>query len=428
MSGIDQYRSGELDTANIGPATNEVAPGGRPANTQDSVLWVGPWFRIADGFNEHVRRAALALSRAGASVHLRATNITALGEPPDEGVSEEVCKLAEQDTGSYRYAVHQMVFNREGIRVALNVPENIGLPQVAIEHLRKQRIVYTVFERDDIPAEDGIVLAQAGQVWVACQDNADAVLRAGVPRERVHVVPCPFMPDDPLLALQGRTRKPGVPRFYHVGKWEPRKEQRNILKAFLLAFRPGEAQLYLRSSPMRVQLADYPSSPTEALAQLLEEPAVQAMGWTTRDPVALAQAIKIIEVPLALPKLIELHGACDVYVSLSRAEGFDMPAFDAKLAGNRLIYTQTAARDFAGEADIMVPRTGTLDAHPVYNWIGATYGDYDIADAVAAMRASAEAVRAGAPSPRDLSAWSLEQVGKKMHVLLTEPAPAQSTP
>jgi len=417
---IDAYKSEEADSGFVAPDTNEVAAG-RKAAHEGAVQLVGPWYRVADGFNEHVRRIAVALSRAGEHVHLQATNIAFLGDAPDEGVSDEVQKLALTDASSFRVSIQMTVYDQDRIRAALHVPENVGYAPAVVRHLRKQRVIYTVFERDDLPPGDGYLLRQAGQVWVACKDNAAAVVRAGVPEHQVKVIPCPYLPDDPLLALRGRKRKPGPPRFYHIGKWEPRKAQDNIVRAFLMAFKPGEAQLYLRCNPMNVAVDGYPLGPIAAIQRALDEAPIKANGWSGERPADLNAAIKVIDRPLPLPKLIELHSIGDVYVSLSRAEGFDMPAFDAKLAGNRLIYTETAARDFAAAPDHLVPRTGTVDAHPMYNWYGATYGDYDVAQAADAMRlAAADLFADYVPYERDLSDWSAPAVGQKMHRALKE--------
>lgn len=100
----------------------------------------------------------------------------------------------------------------------------------------------------------------------------------------------------------------------------------------------------------------------------------------------------------------------------------DMPALDAKLSGNLLVYTPSGGpQDFAAVEDIEVEATGRIPCHPFYRWpSGSTYLDYDIEAAVAAMREAAEAVSKRSPAPPSLRSFSSEEVGKRMLAHLME--------
>jgi hypothetical protein len=69
-----------------------------------------------------------------------------------------------------------------------------------------------------------------------------------------------------------------------------------------------------------------------------------------------------------------------------------LPAFEAKLVGNRVISTDSGGpRDFihADEGDYLIETTGEVSAHPRYWWgDGATYIDYDVNEIVSAMQAA----------------------------------------
>ena len=90
-------------------------------------------------------------------------------------------------------------------------------------------------------------------------------------------------------------------------------------------------------------------------------------------------------------EMVDLHRSCDVYVSSSRGEGLDLPAFAAKLAGRRIVTTASGGpEDFLDpEVDVVVPETGLVPADPAYKWgEGADYIDYSI-DALAEAMQSA---------------------------------------
>jgi hypothetical protein len=233
------------------------------------------------------------------------------------------------------------------------------------------------------------------------------------------VVPCPHFPDDPHLALQGRQRKPGPTRFYHIGKWEPRKAQDRILEAFLLAFRPGQAFLSLRSSGLDHPVVAFPQSPHEALAKLIDRSDVRANGWTSTN---VMRSVRLYVQRLSEDQLMILHREGDVYVTLSRGEGFDMPAMDAKLSGNLLLYTPSGGpQDFAGDRDVLVPQTGMVRAHEMYEWQDTEYIDYSIDSAVAGMQLAARRAEVHDRAPHvDLAPFTAASVGARMRRYLDE--------
>jgi len=296
-----------------------------------------------------------------------------------------------------------------------------------IEKLNRFRVISTVFERLALPVGVVQALDHAAQIWTACKANADSLIASGIHPSKVRIAPVPFFNDDPLLGLRGRPRKPGPPRFYHIGKWEPRKSQDRIILAFLRAFKPVQAQLIVRSSPLRTPIVGYPQGPLEAVAAALEDADVKKNGWTVAT---VKQAVEIITEPLSDAAIVQLHAFGDVYVTLSKGEGFDMPAFDAKLAGNMMIYTSSGGpQDFADEHDYSIKPSGLLPCHSFYGWEeDAKYLDFLVEDAVVAMCQTAREVVAGAKRERAgerefLYRFSAKHVGQKMLKNLQELVP-----
>lgn len=389
------------------------------------VRFQGPWEQVADGFHEHVRRQARALALVGCPVHLTSLrplmHYGAVAGSEEERVLQLVAPLT--DAKIARAAVHvQMTVPGEG-----QLSRLVGFSQAAmrvlapddIARILASRVIYTVWERGPAPPADVKALSRVGQAWTACRQNRDMLVASGLDPEKVRVVPLPYFDDDPLLELAKRARKARkVPRFYHIGKWEPRKDQHRMIGCFLRAFKPGEAELYLKTSRFAPKLPDYPQNALASVQKwMTEDPIAIANGWRSPatlliepdDEVEVQKAlgfmgIKIYDTRLSEEQIRGLHGACDVYLSLSHGEGWDMPAFDAKLAGNGLIYTESGGpQDFAAEDDARIPTKGLISCHALYNWAeGSKYIDFDDDEVESAMRAYAEVTRAGlarAPAP-----------------------------
>lgn len=396
----------------------------RPSDHAEGYLWQGPWQAIADGFAEHCRRQALALHQAGAVVQLRGLSNRAVEDPAAHAKNE--AKLAEMlDASVSRYAAEiYMMVPTERLMERLLLPRIRSDGALALEAPEQalvdaHRVLYTVWERDRLSRGAVDIMKRLGQCWVGCRENQAMLVRSGLDPARVKVVPCPHFPDDPHLALQGRARKPGPPRFYHIGKWEPRKAQDRIFEAFLLAFRPGEAFLSMRASPLGQPVKGYPQSMHHALMDLLQRPDIQTNGWASKT---VMRSVRLYPERMNEGELLCLHREGDVYVTLSRGEGFDMPAMDAKLSGNLMLFTPSGGpQDFCGGKDCQVPKTGMIPAHEMYEWADTRYLDFNVADAVSGMRTMAErAVEHDHSADAYLSNFTAATVGELMLANLFE--------
>lgn len=384
-----------LDYLERGPDDLGAKPKqGRAADYPLGLLYQGPWEEPGDGFCEHVRRVARAIALVGCPVHLRSLRFR-IGELATE-VERTCAPLVRASIARYSAYIQQVV-PVPGALGQIILPSVVARRVLSDDDVRamlRARVVSTVWERWPPLPSDLAALAAVGQVWVACRDNARRLVAAGLDEPRVRVVPIPYFDDDPLVGKHLRPRVVGVPRFLHIGKWEPRKAQDRIVRAFLCAFRPSEAELVLKTAALSVPIADYPQGPNEAIRAALAEARVQQNGWSAEN---VSQWLRVIVRRLSDQRIRELHELSDVYVSASRGEGFDMPAFDAKLAGNLLVYVPSGGpQDFASPADECVAATGEVACHPLYGWgAGARYLDYDEEDLVRALQRAAGRVRAG---------------------------------
>jgi hypothetical protein len=396
----------------------EASKDGRAADFAKGVVLKGPWETLADGFCEHTRRNARALALAGVPLSLRsvAPKIRiAIGE--ELQIDEDYKDLLTATVASVEAQIIQVVPVDGSLSTYTT---HRYYPLDALKAINSRLIFYCVWERfKGLQSDDLAALKAAGQVWVACHASADFLKAEGVPAEKVRVFPCPYLPSDPLLGLQGRPRVAGRPSFYHIGKWEPRKEQRNILLGFLLAFKPGDAMLMMKTSERAPYFDGYPPSVPAALRECLADDRVKANGWTEET---LGKDVFCVTSRLSQQQMTLLHKTSDCYVSLSRGEGFDMPAFDAKLAGNMMLYTPSGGpQDFAHPDDVRIEPKGFIDTHPFYKWTkGSQYLDYDMDDVVAGYRRAAKMIRDGAKTVCDLSHFSALEVGKRMAASIAE--------
>lgn len=300
-----------------------------------------------------------------------------------------------------------------------------ALPPSAVRHISAARIqarrrtggrlvFIGMIERDRLsPA-----LVEAGacvrQWWLPCQTNVEAFASSGVARERLRKVGIPFVEGNPFLSLVGRERAPGILRFYHIGSLCPRKDQTKMVLSFLRAFSPGEAELEIKVSNA------YPDVvPDSRLPEYwLGDDLVRQRGWDTEN---VRQYVRVSYGFWEESRIVELHARSDVYVSLSHGEGWDMPAFDAVQAGNRVVYTPSGGpQEFVGDDEYLVPFSRRVRCPAVYRWESdACWADYDEADAVVAFQRAANG-SLDKKHRTDLSRFTMSRLGKTMKSLLLE--------
>lgn len=396
----------------------EPSTEGRSADVARGIVLRGPWEAYADGFAEHTRRNARALAMAGAPVNLRSVTprMRTMNEE-DRKIEDEFDDVLRRTVGIIAAQIHQLV-PHDG-----SLLKFVTHPYYSVQEMASVNAVsafYCVWERTQgLREDDKRALDLIGQVWVGCRASRDFLCSQGIDESKIRVFGCPYLPGDPHLKLRGRARANSRPRFYHIGKWEPRKDQHRLVGAFLCAFRPGEAMLFVKTSERAPFVRDFPISIGASTQQWLADDRVRAMGWTEQN---IGRDVIVATKRISDAALVSLHERSDCYVSLSHGEGFDMPAFDAKLSGNLMLYTPSGGpQDFAHDNDIRVEPSGTIDAHSYYNWAeGSKYIDWEFDAAVDGFRRAAKAVAERVPCDSDLSAFSALEVGKGMLASLNE--------
>jgi len=274
----------------------------------------------------------------------------------------------------------------------------------------KRHYAYCAWEADRIPAHWPAILNRFEAVLVPSTFNAD-VFRAGGVTVPVHVVPhirrhaidevTPAGRAD-LRALLGFD--PGHHVFYTIGAWMLRKDLPRLINAFLDEFSADEpAALCIKTSRMPVHFP-LPHEQGKTSVELVQE--------ITRDYTARTGRAQLPPVGLLAGDGLEgawidrVHGIGDTYVSLSRAEGWGMGAFDAAALGRPILMTGWSGQlDYLGR-DHPGLIGGRLEA---IDWPGTSYvpdqrwAVADIADARAKMRYRFEHRHLPDPHARRLS-------------------------
>ncbi len=386
------------------------------------VLYQGEFETAADGTARAVRLHARALAATGIPLLLRSISgvvvTDGVAEPvflagmPAE-VEAEVGHLLNTDIASFRPVIKHVVIRSADHLRQLLVPrgavpknQNDTAQQLAMRDvLYGNSIVYSVWERDRIDAAIIKHLARVKQCWVPCNQNAQLLIKSGVPEGRVHVVPHPYDEQDKSFDVH-RRRIPamfkGQRRFYSIGRWEPRKNFAQLTEAFMVAHLESDATLTIKYSGN----GNWPGYPTVD----------QVRARTTA--LGFGERIKLIGGTIDRSQILRLHFENNIYVSASHGEAWALPAFDAKLAGNRLVYVPWGGVcDFATDDDMPVPHTmGAADAS--YRWEHgaqwATCTDFDLAEALH---------RVSVPEKYELPAkfegrFGMHAVGQKMRILV----------
>jgi glycosyltransferase involved in cell wall biosynthesis len=348
---------------------------GSSADHPYGVLYQGEYQNVADGTGIAVRLHSKALAATGIPVLLKSISSSVIhakgyteplhsaGLHPD--IEKEVGSLTQTSIGITAPRIKHLVvrsadaLRKTIMRGAVGPLEDPDELMEARKIVYGQTILYTVWERDRISDELVSTMSRIAENWVPCEQNAEMLRKAGV--SNVQVIPHPFDPADDVCKLT-RRRTSKEKRFYHIGRWEPRKGQAELLLAYLRAYAPGEAYLTLKYHGGKWD--GYPE-PHEAITSALADAQVGENGWTRRN---LDAGLKMIEGHLRRDQILRLHFTNNIYVSASHGEAWNLPAFEAKLAGNRLVYVA-----YGGERDFAEP-AADLAIVPIMESVHASYG------------------------------------------------------
>ncbi|MEX2211572.1 MAG: glycosyltransferase family 4 protein [Gaiellaceae bacterium] len=266
------------------------------------VVWTSVLFERI-GFAEEARETILALDRAGIPVLANPVAWTPWQRSPgcaEERRLEELIALRLPD----RF-----------IHVMHTTPTDFARHPRAARHIGR-----CMSELETYPAAWAAACSELDEIWVPGGFSTQALVRAGVPREAIHVVPEGvrielYDPPPPALSPAGFD---GFV-FLSVLGWGLRKGWDVLVRAYLEEFRPDEdVTLVLKIAPFDRRL----------LARL-EAFMGDELGLAPED----RARVVALDVELTSDEMPGLYRAADAFVLASRGEGWGRPYMEAMAAG-----------------------------------------------------------------------------------------------
>jgi glycosyltransferase involved in cell wall biosynthesis len=362
-----------------------VAPG-KPAHLPEGILYQAHWRTAADGMAAHARETVQALALSGLAVRLESLSSGGSFQAADSVGSplKKVEHLASVTIARPLLVIKHIVFrNYETLRNQIIPGGGFGV-DAAIEELLRRTILYTSWERDTVGSQMLDILQKLGRIWVPCEANRMAFISSGISPDKVTLIPYSFDPKEVEVFPQAENEAPKGKRFYFIGKWEPRKRPHLLVGAFLRAFTPQQdASLFIKTSKFGDKFENFPNA-EECRNYWLDDVKVKANGWSQDN---VQTKLRIFQGKLTEEQIQQLHRKNNIYVSQGYGEAWDIPAFEAKLAGNRLIYTDWGGpTEYASEEDIALSWQWSM-VHPWYGWEpDAMWADVPMTSVVDAMK------------------------------------------
>lgn len=224
---------------------------------------------------------------------------------------------------------------------------------------RAKLVAYTTWEGLRAPPELIESLAAFSQVWVPSHVTARAIDIT----ERFKTKVIPHATDDRPFGGHAVVLGERPFRFYAIGAWTVRKNMEGVIRAYLRAFNKGDdVELLLHCQ----------GAPDEAAAMT----SVAATGKMPSDlPPIYFSTFRMTDAEIR-----DIHVTSDCFVSTSRGESWNLPAFDAMRAGNHIIATAGCGHEeFLADTSwdaidgIVAPASGEVRASHVNGQVNGQY-------------------------------------------------------
>jgi glycosyltransferase involved in cell wall biosynthesis/tetratricopeptide (TPR) repeat protein len=344
------------------------------------VLWSGPVLQPS-GFGEEARDFVLALDEAGVEVMANPTEwVPAAQLTP--AMASRLSELAVTEAPErFVNVVHTFPIARMTMGGSSGVFPMIepfrGHPRAV------RNIGWTMYETDRIPGMWVDSCNRMDEVWVPSNFNVETFSRAGVDKQKLHVVPG---------AVDTAEYNPGVrplfiPEaggfvFLSVFAWSKRKGWDALVRAYLAEFGPRDlVTLVLKvvphwNSTWAEQMADYERFVRKVLG---------------RDPSARPRIV-ILPDAMDAATMPRLYAAADAFVLASRGEAYGRPFLEAMATGLPTIATRCGGNvDFMSEENSYLVDTTQVNVpqevmKEIPDYLGHKWAEPDVTQLRAAMR------------------------------------------
>ncbi|HEY2213933.1 MAG TPA: hypothetical protein VGH31_02665, partial [Acidimicrobiales bacterium] len=292
----------------------------------------------------------------------------------------------------------------------------------ALRHLRPKGgalVLHTVWEHDLLQAHWPRLLNQFDGIIVPTTWNAEAFKRSGV---RVPIAVVPHVANTDVADMNWLEQPPVSAdqsfMVHSIASWSLRKAPWFTLEAFARAFDHSDALFVLQTSE---HLVDW-ELPNPAGPPHLARTTPWTVASILRDHHPTGK-VHVATRSRTFAEIQGLHKRSDCWLSLPRAEGWDLGAFDAATAGTPVITTSHGGplEYLDPQASLLIP--GRLI--PNANLPGTMWMEPDIDAAVDALRAVSREpetfrARAAAQASRLRSTYAPDVVGRQFLAALQE--------
>jgi glycosyltransferase involved in cell wall biosynthesis len=279
-------------------------------------------FQLSTGYGHAARELARSLDAALVGLELITVGPRPQGWEPEGDMSELYVPWLERGAG-WLGSDPDVILVHTLPGDCHRVLELAGLRRGAGPKL----VAYTTWEALTAPLEVVQPLYDCfDEVWTPSQASAQALgvnglHGSGRDREsaasRTRVIPHCY--NDSRPEVEPEYSDPGKFRFYWAGAWSARKNPGGLIRAFALAFYPGA----------KVELVMH--SPGCSMDVFVAALAATGLRQNELPPIVLSNQ------HLSDAALATLHRGADCFVTAARGEAWNLPAFDAMLAGRHVI-------------------------------------------------------------------------------------------
>lgn len=275
------------------------------------------------GYAHAANELALALLGAGAQLEIRI-----LGPEGQERFEGDLLPLA----GCVR-SDDQLTPDPD-VALFHTLPHSASVLLAELEkHSRvaKRRVVYTTWEATSMISDEVCGwLRPFDEIWVPSHANRTS-MRPFFEDDGIKVVPHAFGEDSleerRISTIRIGQADPQKFRFYSIGAWTGRKNPAGLLRAWAMAFQPDD--------PVRLHI----HSADATQDQFLIAACSTGLRQEEMAPILFTHGTR------SDADIQRMHRVGDCFVTATRAEAFHLPAFDAVLAGRKVISTAGLGSD-----------------------------------------------------------------------------------
>ena len=245
--------------------------------------------------------------------------------PVETATAERIADLSTKPFGGV-YVLHHPPVSPEGRNFIREFKQaNSGMTAY---------VAYTTFETDRLPENWIDPLNRMDEVWVPCRFNADTFARAGVDKDKLHVIPHGFDPERyrPEEALPLKYVEEAGFVFLSIFEWTKRKGWDVLLRAYFEEFRKTEdVCLLIRTYQGGGVIGENQISIQEQFERFIAE-----NGFSPEE----LPAVKFIEEKVPDAQMSRLYKTGNAFVLPTRGEGWGIPLCESMLMEVPVISTR----------------------------------------------------------------------------------------